>query len=239
MYIKSMLMVFFFNFAFIHLVYAQNINVVSEQWARATDKDGHGLYWDILRAVYDQPGQKLSFKNTSYARSIKQLEQNKADIVLGSAKDEVETALYPEYPMDLDHVYVLYKASTSWHDKNSLAGKNVGWIKDYGYDKELDVKFTINEFLSLSVGLKRLLRDELDFIIDAKLDLDTAIDEARLDRKLIKLSTVFNVKTYPAFANTDKGKELLAIYNQRMPQLLADGTIKRLFEKYSWPTYPY
>lgn len=218
---------------------AQEIMVVSEEWPRATEESGKGLYWDIMREVYQDKATQLTLKNMSYARSIKHIKKNKADIMLGSSLNELEGVLYPQTPLDVDHIYVLYRKDTVWKSQTTLSGKKVGWIKDYDFDKELSVKVLLKEFLSLNVGFKRLLRGDIDFIIDAKLDLDDAIRENRIDKTLFGMAKVIDIKTYPVFINDNKGKALRADYDKKMRLLIAAGSIKALFDKYNWPSYPH
>lgn len=236
---KISTLIFTATLLFTSNICAQEILVVSEEWPGATEKSSRGLYWDIMRAVYQKNETQLILKNMSYARSIKHIKKSKADIMLGSSLNELEGVLYPQTPLDVDHVYVLYRNDTIWKNQTTLTGKKVGWIRGYDYDKELIVDVDLKEFLSLSVGLRRLLRGDIDFVIDAKADLDDAIIKSRIDKAKFNMGKVFDIKTYPVFTSDDTGKALRANYDKQMTRLIAVGAIKALFDKYNWPTYPH
>ncbi|QSX29755.1 transporter substrate-binding domain-containing protein [Shewanella cyperi] len=217
------------------------INVVSEVWTNATEKSGRGLYWDMLRLVYQQEGIKLNFETMPYARSVNKVMANGADAWVGASPDEVADAVYPKLPLDEDQYYALYSKGkvANWQGEQSLAEKRVGWSKGYQLDSYLKVKVEASEFLKLKVGINRLQSGELDFVLDARYDLEQEMQRENIDPTEFEMQKVIVLPTFIAFANNERGHRLAAIYDKQMRELIKSGAIRKLFDQYQWPTFPF
>jgi polar amino acid transport system substrate-binding protein len=222
-------------------VKVEQIKVVSEVWANASEHSGRGLYWDILRLVYEKENISLSFETMPYARSIIKVQSGKADAWVGAALNEVADIIYPKYPLDEDHYYALYlKGSVSdWQGQQSLENKRVGWVHGYALDQHLKVKVQAKEFIKFKVGLNRLKSGELDFILDAKYDLEQAMIALGKDSSQYQMQKIIELPIYLGFANNDRGRYLAKVYDQRLAELIASGEIRALFDKHQWPSYPF
>ena len=104
------------------------IKLVSEAWVNGAQEDGTGIYWDIMRLVYEPLGIKVEYNTTDYARSVALVKQGEMDAWLGSYLNEEQNIIYPKWHFDADVVVALYKKSSDfqWQGKKSLAGKNEG-----------------------------------------------------------------------------------------------------------------
>jgi polar amino acid transport system substrate-binding protein len=219
----------------------EQINVVSEVWANATEQSGRGLYWDILRLVYEKENISLSFESMPYARSVMKVKNGEADAWIGASLNEVPDAIYPQYPLDKDHYYALYLTGkvSEWQGQKSLENKRVGWVRGYELDQHLQVKVEYKEFIKLKVGLNRLKAGKLDFILDAKYDLEQAMIAFGKDSSQYQMQKIIELPIYLGFANNDRGRYLAKVYDQRLAELIASGEIRTLFDKHQWPSYPF
>ncbi len=86
-----------------------SIFVVAEKWEGYTNDDGTGLYWELLRLVYEPIGIKLKYKNFPYARAQKMVRGKKADAIAGPYKGEFEPAIFAKWHIDRDAVGASYK----------------------------------------------------------------------------------------------------------------------------------
>lgn len=220
---------------------ADTIRISSEQWDGATHRDGSGLYWDIIRAVYEPAGVDVRTRIVPYARSIREvMVTDKADAWVASYLDEVDGALYPEWHFDADYVDAVYNPDlvSGIEGEETLAGREVGWMRGYAYDQYLSVGVNATQVDDRHGGLRMVEGGRLDFFIDAQVEIDTALEETGLGEKLAS-DTVLELPLYLGFADTERGRELLAIWDRRMPKLLEDGTIKRLYQEYEWGVWPF
>jgi len=109
------------------------IIMASEEWTNATNRDGTGLYWDILRAVYEPLGIKTKFVIQSYNGSVKLVTKKRVDVAVGIYPDLIKGAHFSQFPIVKDYVLVLFKKNrlNTWNGQESLQNKEVGWIQGY------------------------------------------------------------------------------------------------------------
>lgn len=217
------------------------IKVASEPWEKATQQDGTGIYWDIIRLVYEPLGIKVEYNTTDYARSVSLVKQGEMDAWVGSYLDEEKGVIYPKWHLDADVVSVLYKKSPDfqWQGESSLIGENVGWIKGYNYNKYLDAQFNNKEFNTRKKAVELLEKGQLDFFLEAREELKNEFKKGYFDTTEYEFNTLMHLNVYLTFAENERGRQLQKIFDRRFAKLLASGEIKTLFDKWNWPTYPF
>lgn len=114
---------------------------VTEAWEEATNSDGTGIYWEMLRKIYNPKGIKIAFTIVPYERSIKMVQNKKADVAIGSYENEVENVIYPKWHFDADIVTAFFKSKNIpvWNGEKSMSGKKVVWVRGYAYDEYLKI----------------------------------------------------------------------------------------------------
>jgi len=212
------------------------IILASEEWANATNRDGTGLYWDIFRAVYEPVGIKTKFIFRSYKGSVSLVKKNKIDAAVGIYPEEIKGALFSKYPFVKDYVLVLFKKNklNQWNGQETLRNKKVGWIKGYSYDDYLEVPVIKKEFNRRESILRRLDKDQLDFFMDTRNDVESVLNKGIIDVTRYTVETVLELERYLVFANNKKGQELKKIFDHRFPHLVKSGEIEKLFAKWNW-----
>ena len=213
-----------------------DITVASEEWEGATQADGSGLYWDILRSVYEPVGIKVNWSIASYARSVALVKQKRADAWVGSYRDEEQGIIYPESHFDADDVSALFikKSDQLWQGEASLEGKDVAWIKGYELHEYLGVTFNNRELINRDSVIQLLEQGRLDYFIDARPEIQTYFGETLEKDSRFMVETIKKLKLFLGFANTLKGKRLADIFDERFPILIENGEIKTLFEKWEF-----
>jgi len=212
------------------------IILASEEWANATNGDGTGLYWDIFRAVYEPVGIKTKFIIRSYKGSVSLVKKKKIDAAVGIYPEEIKGALFSKYPFVKDYVLVLFKKNklNQWNGQETLRNKKVGWIKGYSYDDYLEVPVIKKEFNRRESILRRLDKDQLDFFMDTRNDVESVLNKGIIDVTRYTVETVLELERYLVFANNKKGQELKKIFDYRFPNLVKSGEIEKLFAKWNW-----
>jgi polar amino acid transport system substrate-binding protein len=212
------------------------ITLSSEEWEGATQADGSGLYWDIIRLVYEPVGIKVNWSITSYARSVALVKQKRIDAWVGSYLDEESGVIYPKSHFDADEVSALFirKSDQPWQGESSLEGKNVAWIKGYELHDYLDAKFNNRELLNRDAVIELLSDGRLDYFIDARPEIQTHFGEVIEKDPRFAVETIKRLNLYLGFANTLKGQRLADIFDERFPELIKSGELKPLFEKWAF-----
>lgn len=234
--VVSFILVFSLSVTFSHATEVKDINVSSEAWEDATNKDGTGLYWDIIRLIYEPVGVAVKLDTSSYARSVALVKQSRADAWVGSYLDEEEGIIYPKSYFDADVVAAMFIDATGnqWQGEQSLEGKNVGWIKGYELHEYLDVAFNKRELINRDSVVSLLKSGRLDYFIDAVAEFDTHFSEALKKDTTLRLETIKHLNLYLGFANSPKGQKLADIFDERFALILENGSLKKLFDKWAF-----
>ncbi len=233
--------ILFIVLASLSSLFAKEITVISESWNGATNHDGSGLYWDIVERVYEPLGYTIVKKNASYSKSVEAVRMDQADLWLGSYKDEKTFALYPKYYFDQAVILAVFHSELfeKWKGQKSLEGLKVAWIRGYDYNKYLSSNVVSEEVNSLVNGLKLLKSERIDVFIDNKRDLLEPMQRYRLDNDSYTKKIILQLKLYPAFSNSKKGKELKKIWDERMKELIETTEFKELYFRSEYTLFPY
>jgi polar amino acid transport system substrate-binding protein len=212
------------------------IIMASEEWTNATNRDGTGLYWDIIRAVYEPVGIKTKFIIQSYNGSVKLVKKNRVDAAVGIYPEIIPGALFSRYPFIKDYVLVLFKKDKldQWNGHESLQNRKVAWIRGYSYDEFLEVPVVKREITNRYNILRLLDNDQVDFFLDTRNDMESVLNKAGVEVSRYTVETVLELDRYLVFANNLKGRKLKKIFDHRFPRLVQSGEIERLFAKWNW-----
>ena len=218
------------------------ITVATESWEEATNEDGSGVYFDIIRAVYKPLGINIKTVIVPYERSIQIVKNGKADFWVASYRDEEDFPIYPEHSFDRDLVTAFFKKSqfAEWQGVDSLKDKTVAWIRGYDYDEYItDIPMKKVELDARDGILKMLQNNRVHVYLDAEEEIDTALEEQNFDATDYKKQTLLELKLYMAFANNDRGKALAKIWDQRMVELHENGELKQIYDKSDYAVFPF
>ena len=217
------------------------IDIVTPSWENVTNKDGSGLYFDILRKIYDPYDIELKFTIVPWRRAVDMVKNKQSDTMLGGyyvVSDEVKD-LFPRYPIGREVLAALIKKgpATVWEGKKSVAHKNVVWIRGYNYHKYLDVSTNGMEIDREAQGWKMVESGRADAYFENINFLNRYIKNEKVDMGQYEIHIISERPLFARFSNTPKSRKLIEIYDSRMPELLEQDEIRRLFDKWGFP-YP-
>lgn len=213
-------------------VQAHTIDVVTEEWTYCTNADGTGLYFDLLRLVYESHGFSLNIQILPYARAVAMVQNKAADLVIGPYEDEAENLLFPEIPFASDVVAILYLSPTEFHGQESLENTHVTFIRGYAFDEYVDVSLEVTEISHREQAIHMVQAGRADFFIDNIYDIEETIADMGLDIGDFQTDTLFNLPMFMCFAETPRGEELAAIWDEEYRQAVQSGLIAELFAQY-------
>ena len=213
------------------------IHLASEDWEDYTAADGHGLGWDVLREVFEPAGVKLDIRSEPYIRSMGLAQRGEVDACVGSYLDESSDLLYPRWNFDTDHIYALGLVSNPAPTPETLGNYRLAWIRGYDYQDYLPNVRRYNEVLRRTGILSMLTRNRADFYIDALTEVDYVLRWAK-DPSQFRRTHIAELPLYLCFAKTPKARSLMALFDRRMEQLVKNGQLKPIFERWKQP-YPF
>ena len=210
------------------------ITFASEEWQYATNKDGTGLYWDIFRAVFEPEGYTIETKLCTYDASVRMVETQKVDAMVGAYEDEFEKGIFPQMHFAVDEVQAMYRKGEigEWQGVNAIQNKTVAWIKGYSYDDYLDPDLVRTLDIKRVLDRKAIFRmvdaGKVNVVLDATSDItDFFKANSEYDENNYERNTFLELKLFTVFAQTDKGKALADIFDRRFKELVQSGAIKK------------
>ena len=212
------------------------MSVVAPVWEGYTNKDGSGLYWDIFRAIYEPAGIKVATKNVPWNRAMKMVAKyHTYNAIVGEYRDSQEQVIFPIYPIDVEYMSALSKNKTGfkWQGLESLRGTTVGWIKDYDVIVKSKRNFKLKEFRNIEQGVKMLNAGKIDFLIDEWDEIAAVIQKNKMKSEIYLINEMpEGTDVYAAFSIDNLSRELIAIYNERIPELMESGELSKIYEKW-------
>jgi ABC-type amino acid transport substrate-binding protein len=213
------------------------IHLASEDWEDYTAADGHGLGWDVLRKVFEPAGVKLDIRTVPYTRSVGLVQLKEVDALVGSYRDEAEQVLYPQWNFDSDHIYALGLANNPSPTQATLGKYRLAWVRGYRYENYLPNIKRYNQIERRTGILSMLKQGRADYYIDALTEIEAVVKTAT-DPTQYRYSHLAELPLFLGFADTPQARALMALYDQRMQQLVNSGELKPIFERWKQP-YPF
>ncbi|MGE7814710.1 substrate-binding periplasmic protein [Pseudomonas sivasensis] len=213
------------------------IMLASEAWDDYTNADGSGLAWDVLRQVFEPVGITLQTRIEPYTRSVGLAQRGEVDGWVGSYRDEVTGVLYPHWKLDSDAIYALGLATSPIPSVATLGEYRLAWVRGYRYEAYLPNVRRFNQIQRRDGILPMLQHGRADFYIDALSETQYVLKQAR-DPSAFRLTHIIDLPLYVGFADTERGRSLRTVYDQRMAVLVKSGVLKPIFQRWNLP-YPF
>lgn len=221
-------------------VITPTITVSSEQWQSYTSPDGSGYFFELIKAIYQPLGYAIKYQICPWKRCIRSVLDGHADISVGLYDDEIGEAgmlILPRYPINLEKVFVAFKKDTPWHGQHSLKNQKVVELRGYNYHLELEVPVKSVEANDTHQAWRILMADRAQYYLSDIRQIEWAMDYYNTPKESLNIEAAFKKWAYYAFKNSPRGKELLTQFEQQLPKLYANGTVKALQHKYQLPWY--
>ena len=219
----------------------KTINVVAPLWEDYTNKDGTGMYWDIISSIYSNEDIKLKPSTVPWNRAMKMVTKYQTyNAIVGEYLETEENLLFPKYPIDVEYLSVLSSNTTEkWNGIESLTGKRVGWVKDYDVIPSDQRDFTLREFRTTEQGIDLLNQGKLDYIIDEWDEVAVVLKGKNLSIENYRMNDMpEGTDVYVAFADSAISKVLIEIYNEQVEAMVKSGKMQAIYEKWDLGEMP-
>ena len=214
------------------------IRIASETWEGHTHADGSGMAWEIFRAVFEPAGVQLDIQSVPYTRSIGLVQRGAADAWAGSYLNEVEQGVfYPRWNYDADQIAALGLRDKPIPSLDSLGEYRLAWMRGYEYQRYLPNLRQYREVLRRSGILGMLDMGHADFYLDALTEVEDVLSTASQPERY-RVTQLTKLPIYLGFADTPRGRTLAELFDKRMDSLVADGSLRPIFQRWQQP-YPF
>ncbi|MDF3195300.1 transporter substrate-binding domain-containing protein [Pseudomonas sp. 1928-m] len=214
------------------------IRIASETWEGHTHADGSGMAWEIFRTVFEPAGVQLDIQSVPYTRSIGLVQRGAADAWAGSYLNEVtQGVFYPHWNYDADQIAALGLRDKPIPTQDSLGEYRLAWMRGYEYQRYLPNLRQYREVLRRSGILGMLDMGHVDFYLDALTEVEDVLSTASQPERY-RVTQLTKLPIYLGFADTPRGRTLAELFDKRMDGLVADGSLRPIFQRWQQP-YPF
>ncbi|QSX30211.1 ABC transporter substrate-binding protein [Shewanella cyperi] len=209
------------------------IRVVSGKWIGFSNEDGTGYYFELLRRAFPEPEWQLSYSIVPFARSLYLFDHQKADIVLGVYKGDIDNGQYCRLPVELDTVDIAMtpNLAASWSGPRSLEHKKVQAYLAYGYDRLVSVPMYYEESSNLLDMLNRVNNGYIDAVLDYRPSMEALVSKLERPQRFVILDSVISAEVYFGFADTDFGNSLRIRFDEVHHKLIDSGEQQALLRQ--------
>jgi len=211
----------------------------SDLWPGFTDTNGKGLYWDIIRKVYKDNNIAVTFETTNYIRSVALVKKNIFHAYIGAYLNEVDFAIYPKYPIDVDYI----SACTAVNNKekisiDNIAKSTVGWIKGYSIEKIFNRQLNFQEIINRKTGFTLVANARINYYIDAHSDIKHYFERNPILASKLKCETIHHENIYLAFNTTPYAIQLKDLWDATIPKLIQSGFMEKIYRQHGIKPLP-
>tara|TARA_R110000868_G_scaffold411207_4_gene702284 strand:+ start:2974 stop:3909 length:936 start_codon:yes stop_codon:yes gene_type:complete len=219
--------------------------VVSEQWPGYSNADGSGLYFELIKAVFEPEGIAVNIRIHPILRGIASIHSGEhADVMLAdwgrphlakSPQYDLQRIIFPQYPIFVEYVEALFQpgSTLSWAEIKADKSKRLAWIRGYNYDIHLDL--TEHSLVMLNKGeqgFKMLLSGNIDSFLHDRSDLRSLEQTEAAQAVVWRKELVAARKLYPLFHNSPRGQQFSELYDRRMAAMLKSGELAALYQRF-------
>lgn len=214
--------------------------ICTPEWAGFSEKDGTGLYLELLDLVFAPTDVKTDIVFAPFSRCLADT-RNKQHFDATLAVYAEEALMIPDYPLGIDRISIAQrKENRRWQSVEDFDSKRVAWVRGYAYGKAIDelpelVKVEVN---NVEAALGMLMKGRVDYVIDYESDIKPIVDERGWQDSIEIISNAMQVsELHIGLSDTPKNRTILHIWNTRMALLKASGELSRLYRQYGDPDY--
>lgn len=224
-------------------VSAETLTIHTEAWEDYTEADGTGFAWDILRAVYEPAGVALEIDTMPYARAVAHVTRGRADAWVASYRGEVDEVVYPRWHFDADAVEAVMRPELAavWDGPETLADRPVAWIRGYRLNTYLDVPMRVTRLDERDSAIRMIDRGRIDAFLDAAFEVERLMANLPdgLSADGFARRHLVNLPLFMAYAPTEKGRRMAALWDTRFETLLKSGRIAEIYDKHDMKVWPF
>lgn len=214
----------------------ESIHIATGVWPGFTEPTEQGAYFELIKLLLPVE-TRLEVTYTGFNRTVKMVEEQQADMVLGVGLNESEQLHLSAKPFDIDQIAVLFKAGRLKFEKPiDLAGYQLVTQRGYNYEMVLGITTQSYEVDSITTGVNLVRTGRVDAFLVEKTELEGKLSARQLD----DMQVVFlaGEPIYIGFAKNERGTALKAWWDQQFQQHYQSGQLQTLYQRHAGMTLP-
>lgn len=220
----------------------RTIIAAADPWPPYVDQKNptDGLALEIIRAAFKTQGYAVKMEWVPWTRALDGVKSGKYDILPDAwiVEDQAKFLAYSE-PLATNEIKFIKRKGDpfEFNGLESLKGKRIGIVKDYGYTDEFinSTLFTKDETTDLLTNVSKLAAGRVDLTLEDELVAKYRIEKENpplLPQVEFTRNSLSSVGLHVAALKNAHGKEILDAFNRGLALVKGNGTYAQLFAKY-------
>lgn len=207
----------------------------SPSWSTFTNRDGTGLYHEMLREIFGLYGVKVRHEYAKSNRSEDLVINRQADIMTCSdvAKSPLEPSRYPLYKNDF---FVFFKKHRigPWRGVETLRDKEILHQPSFYSQKNFPVPVRLRVVFNGPQAVDIINLGRSDFYVDDMTLIKESLANApsKVDMKEFDIRKVGRRAYFPLFNTSDRGKAIRKMFEDGIMTLHKQGKLKPIYDKW-------
>ena len=209
-------------------------------WKEATQKDGKGLFHEIVDQVFALQNIKLKKTYAPWKRSLSLVEDGLADMTGGHTQTEKYYQAKLPILVVKRAVFFKNKKLGKWQGLKSLSGKKGVWSTGFleGLKKKEVQEALKNNGIGIvpkEAAMKMVIAGRADYFLDNMKRLkilQTQMKGSVKDINDYQIETLYENPLYMSFSKNPRGKAISAIYDEGIRKLKESGKLKTIYQKW-------
>lgn len=228
---------------------AKKLTIAADAWCPIncdpSDNDP-GIGIELAKRIFEPLGYEINYVITPWARALEEVRSGKVDAVVGANTSDDATLIFPTSPVAevTDDFYTRDDKVFDFKDVNSLAGKRLGTIKDYGYDETLNAFIEaqkkspgmiqeVSGDTALDQNIKKLLAGRIDVLVESGIVMNYKIRQMDMEQKIRHVGSVPQGHVYLAFSPAlPESQNMAKAFDEGYALLDKSGDLSAIKEKY-------
>ena len=213
----------------------------SPSWDKFTNRNGTGLYHEVLSEVFGLYGVKVRHEYGTSERAEELVMTQEADFMTCDDRAKPPLVL-AKHPLYINDFYVFYKTShfTPWKGVETIRDHEVLSQAGFYFQDNFPVPVKLKYVISGGQAVDMISMDRSDFYVDDLTLIKQSLADAKepLNMSQYSFQVVGRRSYYPMFKNTPRGLKVMEMYDQGMETLHKQGRLRKHYEKWGFQ-YPY
>ncbi|AVX01490.1 transporter substrate-binding domain-containing protein [Vibrio vulnificus] len=224
------------------LSHAATITAAQDPWAPFVQQNNAnpGISVEIVIEAFKTQGHDVDFKIMPWTRALNEVKDGRVDVLVATWFTQERTSYLNYSQPYLENSLKFIKRSGDGFEYNgmdSLSGKNVGIIRNYGYGDEFlkATNFNKPEANDLVANAKKLLAKRIDLTLEDELVAKATLSGAGMNLSDFDFTnnalSVNPLHVTSGLANAKNG-EIIEAFNKGLAEIKANGTFDKILMKY-------
>jgi polar amino acid transport system substrate-binding protein len=213
---------------------ADQLKIVSAPWEGYTEKDGSGLYFELVKKALGL--KDLKFELMPWKRAQAQFERGKFDLLLGES-EAIKYCDYPKWAIDADF-YSFFAAKDKlavWPPREDFSKYRFLWVRGYNLDQFDPRLKATSEVNDVEEGMKMIAAGRADALIDYDEDMREKQVKLKIsaDKFHVVKTNLSGGLIYACFSKSPHAKAQLEAFDKGMESMYKSGEMKTIFTKHN------